>query len=249
MPPLSQYQPGWRYKDLEVIAVIGIQQDRSQRYSVVRVRHIPCGATKDMSIKAVSGWMSYAKKTTESRARSWCGCPPPCRRQRDREWYAKNKMTIDHAATWARRKAHPDYPKRQAAKNRRQRERTKTPEGRMRVAAHQRRARQRLQCRLADNLRCRIYKAMRGFRRGVSAVRDLGCTIDMFRQHIERQFVPGMSWSNYGQWHLDHKRPLASFDLSDVQQQRQACHYTNYQPLWASDNRQKWDTYDLGAES
>jgi len=67
----------------------------------------------------------------------------------------------------------------------------------------------------------------------------LGCTPGELREHIERQFKPGMSWENRGQWHVDHRRPLAWFDMRDPEQRRQACHYTNLQPLWALDNLSK----------
>ncbi len=48
-----------------------------------------------------------------------------------------------------------------------------------------------------------------------------------------------MSWDNYGEWHLDHIRPLSSFDIADRAQFLIAAHYTNYQPLWAADNISK----------
>lgn len=77
-----------------------------------------------------------------------------------------------------------------------------------------------------------------GYRNG-SAVRDLGCSIPEFKTYIENKFVDGMSWDNHGEWHLDHIKPLASFDLTDRSQLLIACHYTNYQPLWAIDNLKK----------
>lgn len=59
--------------------------------------------------------------------------------------------------------------------------------------------------------------------------------------HLERQFTPGMSWTNYGDWHIDHIKPLASFDLTDRVQLLVACHFTNLQPLWAEENLKKGD--------
>lgn len=96
------------------------------------------------------------------------------------------------------------------------------------------------QRRISKNLRHRLRKAMLGETMGVSAVRDLGMSVEDFRQYIASMFQPGMTWDNYGQWHLDHIRPLASFDLTDPAQARIACHYSNMQPLWALDNQRKW---------
>ena len=59
--------------------------------------------------------------------------------------------------------------------------------------------------------------------------------------YIEKLFVDGMSWDNYGPtgWHIDHIKPCASFDLTNQDEQRQCFHYTNLQPLWAADNIRK----------
>lgn len=96
-----------------------------------------------------------------------------------------------------------------------------------------------LQRRISKNLRHRLRKAMLGETRGISAVRDLGMSIPEFRAYIASLFKPGMTWDNYGEWHLDHKKPLAAFDLTDDSQVRTACHYTNLQPLWALENQRK----------
>ena len=65
---------------------------------------------------------------------------------------------------------------------------------------------------------------------------DLGCTHQHFFVHIESTFEEGMNWENYGQWHLDHIKPISLFDNPIC---AEAWHYTNYQALWASDNIRK----------
>ena len=91
--------------------------------------------------------------------------------------------------------------------------------------------------RLRMNLRRRIGLALTT-KQGKTM--DLvGCSISALREHLETQFKDGMSWENYGAWHVDHIRPLRSFDLSDELQCKQSCHYTNLQPLWAADNLSK----------
>jgi hypothetical protein len=69
----------------------------------------------------------------------------------------------------------------------------------------------------------------------------LGCSISEARSYLESKFLEGMSWDNHGLkgWHIDHIKPLASFDLTDPEQQKQAFHYTNLQPLWWRENLQK----------
>lgn len=71
----------------------------------------------------------------------------------------------------------------------------------------------------------------------------VGCSIDKLKQHLESKFTEGMSWDNYGDWHVDHIKPCASFDLSDPEQQRLCFNYKNLQPLWAADNLSKGDSY------
>ena len=103
--------------------------------------------------------------------------------------------------------------------------------------------RKRPEFRMRAYLRSRIVSAMKKRQKAGSAVRDLGCTVAELRAHLESKFQPGMTWENWGRgpgkWHIDHIRPLASFDLTDRVQFLQACHYTNLQPLWGVDNIRK----------
>ena len=93
-----------------------------------------------------------------------------------------------------------------------------------------------VQYRLASYLRSRLAGFLRGKERHGSAVKLLGCSLDELKIHLEKQFESDMTWSNYGKWHLDHKIPLSSFDLTDISHLQQACHHTNLQPLWAREN-------------
>ena len=95
--------------------------------------------------------------------------------------------------------------------------------------------------RLAGNIRHRIYAAIKSNKRGGSAVKDLGITIPELKEYLALRFTEGMSWDNYGLWHVDHIKPLISFDLTDREQFLEAVHYTNLQPLWASENIHKGD--------
>jgi len=103
-----------------------------------------------------------------------------------------------------------------------------------------------LDYKLRQCLRTRISNVIKNHKAG-SAIRDLGCSIDEFKQRLEGMFYSHpeteemMSWSNYGLygWHIDHIIPLSSFDLTDREQFLKACHYTNLQPLWAEDNLKK----------
>ena len=75
----------------------------------------------------------------------------------------------------------------------------------------------------------------------------IGTSIENLRKHLESQFKLGMSWENWGLkgWHIDHIRPLSSFNLTDPEQQKLAFHYTNLQPLWAKDNIRKGAKYTI----
>jgi len=98
-----------------------------------------------------------------------------------------------------------------------------------------------IQFRLTCLLRKRLHHAIKGNYKSGSAVRDLGCSIEFLKEYLESLFQPGMTWDNHGikGWHIDHIKPLASFDLTDRKQLLEAVNYTNLQPLWWQDNLKK----------
>ena len=71
----------------------------------------------------------------------------------------------------------------------------------------------------------------------------LGCNGIFLRQYIQRRFKKGMSWNNYGKWHIDHIIPINYFvkkcDFNSLQIQKKCFNYKNLKPMWAVDNLQK----------
>jgi hypothetical protein len=101
--------------------------------------------------------------------------------------------------------------------------------------------------RIACNLRSMVSSSIRGSRKYNHVEELLGCTIKEFREYLASKFDDLMSWDNYGlgddKWNADHIIPRAYFDLTDVKQQKQCFHYTNYQPLWEPKNKEKSSWY------
>ena|SRR3990167_159176 len=103
----------------------------------------------------------------------------------------------------------------------------------------QERIRKNTSLRLRHRLSTRMYIAVKDGQKSGKTLEDLGCSIPHFKLYIENQFENGMSWDNYGEWHLDHVMPLAKFDLTNRTQFLEAANWLNYQPLWASKNLSK----------
>lgn len=126
------------------------------------------------------------------------------------------------------------------AKNARQQVRRDSDEARAKAATYQNARKETdVNFKISAALRTRLYMAVKRGSKVGSAVTDLGCSIEEFKCFIENQFTEGMSWDNYGKWHLDHVRPLAAFNLEDRTQFLEVANWTNYQPLWAEDNIRK----------
>lgn len=139
-----------------------------------------------------------------------------------REWRAKNPEKT-HAISNAWKKAHPERVREYT------REKMRTDPS----------------FRIKNKLHVRVCELIRksGTIKHQNTITLVGCTLKELMNHLESQFKQGMSWENHGLhgWHIDHIRPCASFDLTDPAQQRACFHWTNLQPLWAADNREKSD--------
>ncbi len=90
---------------------------------------------------------------------------------------------------------------------------------------------------MAAKVRVRIRKFLLGLKKTKSTKDMLGLTYEDFAAHVESQFLPGMSWENRSEWHIDHIVPAScARNESEVYTLN---HYTNLRPLWSKDNISK----------
>lgn len=90
-------------------------------------------------------------------------------------------------------------------------------------------------------MRTMIHRGLGKGKAGRSWREFVPYTLEELMAHLERQFLPGMTWDNRRQWHIDHIVPLASFTFTspDDPEFRAAWALTNVRPLWAKDNIRK----------
>lgn len=162
-----------------------------------------------------------------------------------KEWYIKNKESVkkrkankykanserEIARVKKWRKANPELVRKMDAN----RDMVKN------AAYYKNRYNTDLNYRLRVIIRNRLRTALKNNFKSGRTLELLGCSIDAFREYIESKWTDNMSWENHTTdgWHIDHIKPLDSFDLSDPEQLKLASHYTNMQPLWWSDNLKK----------
>ena len=93
--------------------------------------------------------------------------------------------------------------------------------------------------KLHHNIGCllRVSLKNRGYSKKSRTYSILGCSFEFFASHIEEKFQEGMTWENYGEWHLDHIVPVS---LGETEEEiTELNHYTNFQPLWKVENIRK----------
>ena len=86
-----------------------------------------------------------------------------------------------------------------------------------------------------------ICVSLKGNKNGHHWESLVGYTLNELINHIEKQFTEGMSWENYGKWHLDHRIPKSAFNFSKPSHIdfKKYWALSNLQPLWAKDNLRK----------
>jgi hypothetical protein len=96
---------------------------------------------------------------------------------------------------------------------------------------------------LHNAIRSKIHRQLINGKGGKKTFELLGYTPEQLKRNLEKKFLPGMSWDNYGKWHIDHIIPRAAFNITsfnDIDFKR-CWALSNLQPLWAMDNYTKRD--------
>ncbi len=122
------------------------------------------------------------------------------------------------------------------------------PQGCMKASysSHKRRLASDPAYKLRHRLANRIGRALKGKKDGRRTQELVGYRISELKTHLERQFLPWMTWSNHGtSWEIDHIRPVASFDFTDTEQVRACWALSNLRPLKTAANRAKGSKRDL----
>ena len=98
--------------------------------------------------------------------------------------------------------------------------------------------------RIQERLRSYLSRSIKGvIKKNSKTEKIVGTSFKDLVSHLEKQFKPGMTLSNYGKWHIDHIKPVSKYDLTKPGELEKCFHYTNLQPMWAIDNIKKSNKY------
>lgn len=245
------------------VMTVSTVSESASRFNYGTITCVDCG----MIVKATGTRQKLCSACSRERKRAadraYVARDPERNRAKARQWAAENKDRVSQRNR-AKRLADPEATK-ACAKLRYDREREKrkaaarawyadnrekvlarmaTPKGRAYSAAkmHERLA-TNPQFRLHSNVSSAIRARLRGKSQSWPLI--LGYSAADLVTHLERQFLRGMSWDNYGagkgRWHIDHIRPQSSFTFEDESDPafKECWALTNLRPLWGVDNIRK----------
>jgi hypothetical protein len=152
-----------------------------------------------------------------------------------RDYYRQNKESL-----LVKQKEYAENNKGKIQKRQREYAKANRPSIRARFSAWQKQRKQSdVGYRILCNLRRHVNRAIRKTEKSAKTKELIGCSMAELRAHLESMFLVGMTWANYGQWHVDHIIPCCKFDMSNPEEQRRCYNWKNLQPLWAVDNIRK----------
>jgi phage protein D len=100
--------------------------------------------------------------------------------------------------------------------------------------------------RADHNFSSQIRQSLRNGKNGQSWEALVGYTLNDLVLHLEAQFGEGMTWENYGEWHIDHRTPRTWFDYESVEETafKECWALSNLQPKWGKENIRKGNRYE-----
>jgi hypothetical protein len=204
-----------------------------------------------VSSKAKTGLQKQCKECRNFKARQYVKKHKEKYKEHRYKWLSQNRDK-DNLNKKIRRKrvkgTDKEEKRKEYTKEQRQemyRKRKSNPEWlerkRKKAREYERNRRKNILYRIENQIRCRTAIAIKGGPKIGKYEKYIGCTTEELKQYLENKFLPGMTWQNWGRygWHIDHIIPISSFDLSNENDFLKAFHFTNLQPLWASDNLSK----------
>lgn len=206
---------------------------RNKKTGLLRTECIPClnqikkeRYKENVEHVAAKGkeWRLNNKDKKKETDRKYRQANYPKIKARKQKWYANNKETVT-----AQRTRYGVENKKRIREVDRARDRERSISD--------------LDYLLRKRLRNRIYYALQDKAASAATIKLIGCNVSFFIEHIQGLFKVGMTWENYGEWHLDHKKPLSWFDLTKQEEREEAFNYKNCQPLWGVENISKGNRY------
>lgn len=158
-----------------------------------------------------------------------------------KEWRKENLDLARRISRDSARRKYAEDPEKARARNRKRR--AADPEKNREYQRNSDKKRlSKPQGRLTASVKAGVIRGLKkGAKSGRKTFEILGYTPEDLRNHLDKLFLPGMSWENYGEWHIDHVIPLSAFNYEtpDDIDFRRAWALSNLQPLWAFDNISK----------
>lgn len=98
--------------------------------------------------------------------------------------------------------------------------------------------------RLKNIISSRIRRQINSKKENKRTEQILGYKIKDLIKHLEKQFQDGMTWENYGEWHIDHIKPVSFYKIESVDDPllKECWSLENLRPLWAEENISKGDS-------
>ncbi|MFA5195601.1 MAG: hypothetical protein WC401_07365 [Bacteroidales bacterium] len=191
---------------------------------------------KVCSLEISRQWRAENPKKVKEDIRRWRAKNPGKTRESCHQWYIKNAGRVrERKRQWRAENA-------EKIRESKRRWRAENPE---KIREIRRREHKKHRSTPEGKLRTTISNAMCASLKGSKAGRHwkdlVGYTIDQLKKHLEKRFQPGMSWENYGKWHLDHRVPQSVFNFEtpeDIDFKR-CWALKNLQPMWAKENKSK----------